>query len=39
MSGPPSAAGTRGAAAAMNVPTNPTIRIAILIVRFMGFIS
>jgi hypothetical protein len=23
----------------MNVPTNPTIRIAILIVRFMGFIS
>ena len=36
MSGPPSAAGTCWTAAAMNVPTSPTIRIEILIVRFMG---
>ena len=36
MSGPPSAAGTRGTVAVKNVPTSPTIRIAILIARFMG---
>ena len=36
-SGPPSAAGTCWTAAAMNVPTSPTIRKAILIVRFMGW--
>jgi hypothetical protein len=35
-SGPPSAAGTCWTAAAMNVPTKPAIRTAILIVRFMG---
>jgi len=35
-SGPPSAVGTCGTAAAKNVPTIPTIRIKILIARFMG---
>ena len=34
-SGPPSAAGTCWTAAAMNVPTSPTIRIEILNARFM----
>jgi hypothetical protein len=34
--GPPSAAGTGWTAAATNVPTSPTIRIDILIARFMG---
>ena len=34
--GPPSAAGTCWTAAATNVPTSPTIRIEILIARFMG---
>jgi hypothetical protein len=33
--GPPSAAGTGGMAAAIYVPTSPTIRTAILIARFM----
>jgi hypothetical protein len=34
--GPPSGAATCGTAADTNVPTSPTIRITILIVRFMG---
>jgi hypothetical protein len=36
-SGPPSEAGTCWTAAAMNVPTSPTIRTEILIARFMGY--
>jgi hypothetical protein len=36
INGPPSRAGTCWTAAARNVPTSPTIRIEILIVRFMG---
>ena len=36
INGPPSAAGTGWTEAAMNVPTKPTIRIEILIARFMG---
>jgi hypothetical protein len=36
MSGPPSEAGTFWTVAAKNVPTSPTIRTAVLIVRFMG---
>jgi hypothetical protein len=35
-SGPPSWAGTCWTEAAINVPTSPTVRIAILIARFMG---
>lgn len=36
ISGPPSEAGTFWTVAARNVPTTPTIRTAVLIVRFMG---
>jgi hypothetical protein len=36
--GPPSEAGTCWTEAAINVPTSPVIRIAILIARFMGFL-
>ena len=36
MSGPPSVAGTFWTAAAMNVPTSPTIRSIVLIALFMG---
>ena len=38
MIGPPSGAGTCGTAAAKYVPTNPHIRIEILIACFIGFL-